>query len=172
MITIEFTEEAKKALHYERFHHPHPKVQRKMEVLWLKSQGESHNKIARFTGLTVNMITHYLKEYQSGGIERLKQLKFYGNHSQLEKHTKTIEDHFKEHPPSTIKEAMGRIEQLTGLKRSEVQIGKFLKRIGLKRRKVGMIPAKADVKKQEDFKKNSRTASRRSQAGKKNFVFC
>ena len=162
MITIEFTEEEKKALNHERFHHPHPKVQRKMEALWLKSHGESHNKIAKLTGVTVNMVTHYIKEYKTGGIERLKQLNFYRHHSQLEKHTKSIEEDFKDHPPATIKEAMDRIEKLTGLKRSDVQTGKFLKRIGFKRRKVGMVPAKADVKEQEDFKKNSRTASRGS----------
>jgi hypothetical protein len=48
---------------------------------------------------------------------------------------------------------MGRIEKLTGLKRGEVQIGSFLKRVGLTRRKIGMIPAKADVQRQEEFKK-------------------
>ena len=45
MIKIEFTEGAIQALNYERYHHPHPRVQRKMEALWLKSQGEPHNKI-------------------------------------------------------------------------------------------------------------------------------
>ncbi len=38
MIYLEFTEEEKQSLYYERFHHPHPRVQRKMEALWLKSQ--------------------------------------------------------------------------------------------------------------------------------------
>ncbi|MDM8568921.1 IS630 family transposase, partial [Thiotrichales bacterium HSG1] len=35
MIQIEFLEEEREALHYERYHHPHPRVQKKMEVLWL-----------------------------------------------------------------------------------------------------------------------------------------
>ena len=39
MIRIEFTEEAIEKLRYERFHHPHPRVQRKMEALLLKSDG-------------------------------------------------------------------------------------------------------------------------------------
>jgi hypothetical protein len=26
-------------IRHDRYHHPHPRVQRKMEVLWLKSQG-------------------------------------------------------------------------------------------------------------------------------------
>lgn len=160
MINIEFTKEEKQALNHERYHHPHPKVQRKMEALWLKSQGESHQTIARLTGVTINMITRYIKEYRAGGIERLKQLQYQRSHGELDKHVRSIEEDFKQHPPATIKEAMGRIERLTGLKRSEVQISKFLKRIGLTRRKIGMVPAKADIQRQEEFKKNSATKAR------------
>ena len=36
MSSIEFTESERQALHYKRFHHPHPRVQRKMETVWLK----------------------------------------------------------------------------------------------------------------------------------------
>lgn len=154
MINIEFTAKEKQALHYERYHHPHPKVQRKMDVLWLKSQGESHKKIAQLTGMTINTVTNHIKEYQAGGIERLKQLQYQRPGSELDKHIRSIEQDFQHHPPATIKEAMGRIEKLTGLKRSEVQTGKFLKRMGLTRRKIGMVPAKADVQQQEEFKKN------------------
>jgi hypothetical protein len=32
MIYLEFTEEEKQSLYDERFHHPHPRVQRKMEA--------------------------------------------------------------------------------------------------------------------------------------------
>jgi transposase len=154
MIDLQFTEEEKQALHYERFHHPHPRVQRKMEALWLKSQGESHQHIAQLTGLTPNMITRYLKDYKAGGIEKLKEISFYQPTSELVKHQQTLEDYFKAHPPATIKEAMDRIEKITGLKRSEKSITKFFNKLGLKRRKVGMVPSKADPDKQEAFKKN------------------
>lgn len=155
MIELNFTEEEKQALHYERYHHPHPRVQRKMEALWLKSQGESHQRIAQLTGLTPNMITRYLKDYKAGGIEKLKVISFYQPTSELVKHQQTLEDYFKAHPPATIKEAMDRIEKITGLKRSEKSITKFFNKLGLKRRKVGMVPSKADPEKQEAFKKNS-----------------
>ncbi len=160
MINIEFTKEEKQALHYERYHHPHPKVQRKMEVLWLKSQGESHKKIAKLTGMTINTVTNHIKEYQAGGIERLKHLQYHPAGSELNKHIQSIEQDFRQRPPATIKEAMGRVEKLTGIKRSEVQIGEFLKRMGLTRRKIGMVPAKADVQRQEEFKKNFATKTR------------
>ena len=38
-IQLTFTPDIQEALHYERYHHPVPLVQRRMEVLWLKSHG-------------------------------------------------------------------------------------------------------------------------------------
>ena len=155
MIKIEFTEGEKRALTYERYHHPSPRVQRKMEALWLKSQGISHKRIGQLTGISINVVTQYVKEYQTGGIEKLKEINFHQPKSELFEYRQTIENYFKDHPPATIKEAMDAIEKITGLKRTEKSIRKFLKKIGLSRRKVGMVPSKADVEKQEDFKKNS-----------------
>lgn len=153
MIQINFSEEDIRQLDYERFNHPHPRVQRKMEALWLKSKGLPHNTIAKFSGISSNTLTSYLKDYEEGGIEKLKEIKFYRPKSELTKFSETIESYFKEHPPSSIKEAMNAIEKLTGIRRSEPQIRKFLKYIGMSRRKVGMVPSKADLEKQEDFKK-------------------
>lgn len=153
MIKIAFTEEDIKALNYERYHHPHTRVQRKMEALWFKSQGEPYNKIAQLTGISINVVTQYIKEYQDGGIEKLKEINFYRPESKLSEHKQTIENYFREHPPVTMKEAIGVIEKLTGLKRSEKQVAKFLKKIGLHRRKVGTIPSKVNVDEQEAFKK-------------------
>jgi len=154
MIHLSFTEEEKRALNYERYHHPHPRVQRKMEVVWLKSQDESHQRIAQLTGVTAATVTQLLKDYQAGGIDRLKEIRFRRPVSELASHQKTLEDYFRTHLPATIKEAMNQIEKLIGLKRSERRVKKFLDKLGLKRRKVGMAPSKADPDQQEAFKKN------------------
>ena len=45
-IQLTFTPEIQEALNYERYHHPVPLVQRRMEVLWLKSHGLAHELIA------------------------------------------------------------------------------------------------------------------------------
>ncbi len=47
MIQIKFTTDEIEKLNYERYHYPHPKVQKKMEALYLKSQGLPHNEILR-----------------------------------------------------------------------------------------------------------------------------
>lgn len=155
MINVEFTEADKKALHYERFHHPHPRVQLKMEVVWLKSQGESHQRIGQLTGVHVNTVTAYIREYAEGGIEKLKEVRFKRPESELMEHRESLEAEFRKTPPATVAEAMDRIEKLTGIKRSPTQVRIFLKRLGLKCRKVGVVPAKADVKKQDEFKKKN-----------------
>jgi len=153
MIDVECTPEAIAALHHERYHHPHPRVQRKMDVLLLKSNGLSHKQIARITRVSVNTVTSYVRDYRDGGIDRLKQVNFYKPRSPLEDHRATIEAYFIEKPPATIKEAAHVIAQITGIHRRETQVRTFLYSLGVRRRKVGMIPAKADVQEQEDFKK-------------------
>jgi len=73
MIEIEFTPEEIDALEYERYHHPDPKVQRKMEALYLKSQGIEHQEICRLVRISKPTLVTYLKQYQDGGIEQLKK---------------------------------------------------------------------------------------------------
>lgn len=172
MIRVTFTEEDINVINYERYNHQHPRVRQKMEVLWLKSQGEKNKRIAKLAGVSINVVTDYIKQYRAGGIEKIKVINFYKPVSELTLHTEIIKDYFLKYPPASIKEATSKIEELTGLKRSEVQVAKFLKSIGLHRRKVGMVPGKADVEKQEDFKKNFKSLSGRSKARKKNSIFC
>ena len=154
MIRIEFSDQEIAALDYERYHHPHPRVQRRMEAVLLKSKGLPHNEICRLTGISGNTLRSYLKDYQDGGIGKLKEIRFYKPQSDLVEHKNTIEAYFREHPPASIKEAMAKIEELTGIRRSENRVREFLKSIGMKRMKVGMIPAKADPDEQKEFLEN------------------
>lgn len=153
MIRISFTESDIERLRYERFHHPHPRVQRKIEAILLKSTGMKHKDICGITGVCGNTLRDYLRDYADGGIERLKEVSFYRRESELERHRETIKEYFRQYPPTDMKEAMAAIEQLTGIRRSENRVREYLKKIGMKRRKVGMIPAKADPEKQERFVK-------------------
>jgi transposase len=160
MIRIQFSDAEKEALHYGRFHHPHPLVQKKMEVLWLKSQGLAHKEIIRLARVTGKTLVTYLHEYQIGGIEQIKRLKYRGQPSKLHAHRESIEDHLKAHPPATINEACAKITELTGIRRSPCQVRLFLKNhCGMRRIKTGVLPAKADPVKQEEFKKKPRATA-------------
>ena len=69
MIEIQFTAEEIKALDYERYHHPHPRVMKKMEAVWLKSQGLSHSEIVRLTSISplTNLQCHNVLEARCYG---------------------------------------------------------------------------------------------------------
>lgn len=143
MITIEFSPTDIDTLEYERYHHPHPKVQKRMEAVYLKSQKVPHCEICRLCRICKTTLTTYLAQYQMGGIERLKQLDYQGQPSELNQHGATLEAYFKEHAPRSTAEAQATIEKLTGLKRNPTQVQAFMKRLGLKCRKVGFVPGRA-----------------------------
>ena len=158
MVSIRFAEEDKQALNYERFHYPDPRVQRKMEVLWLVSQGLGLSEGARLAGVSVKTVRRYIEQYQRGGIEALKQSLYRVPQSELDQHAETLKEYFEKDPPSTVKEAQAAIEKLTGIRREETQVRAFLKRLGMRRRKMATVPGKVD----EVKKKNSAPSWRRN----------
>jgi transposase len=127
-IQLQLTPEVLKEIHYQRYNHPAPLVQRRMEAIWLKGHGLSHGQIAELVGVTENTIRDYFELYQQGGIEKLKELNYSGSESKLGVHIASLEAYFRENPPASIKEAQSEIETITGVKRSETQVAEFLKK--------------------------------------------
>jgi transposase len=154
MIKITLTEAEIAELRHWRFHHPDPHIQVRMEALYLRSQGVANHDILRLCGISKASFHRYLTAYVTGGIEPLKHLEPRRPRSALHHHRTTIEADFRQRPPATVAEAAVRIAALTGIARKPTQVRQFLKTLGMKPRKVGMIPAKADVEAQETFKKS------------------
>jgi transposase len=149
MIQMTFTDAEIAVLEYERYHHPSPHVQKRMEIVYLKSQGLAHGQIARLCRISRQTLVSTLHLYQQGGIERLKHFRYAGQPSPLNAHQATLEAHFRAHPPRTVAEAQATIEHLTGIRRSPTQIRAFLKRIGMQLRKVGAIPGRAHTEEKQ-----------------------
>jgi transposase len=151
MIQIAFTDAEIATLAYERYHHPAPAVQKRMDVVYLKSQGVPHHAIARLCRMSRQTVVTILHLYQDQGIERLKHFYFAGQPSALNDHQSTVEAYFRTHPPRTVADAQATIAQLTGIRRSPTQIRAFLKRMGMQVRKVGAMPGRAhDPSKQQE----------------------
>jgi transposase len=159
MIQIDFSEEEIKQLNYERYHYPHPLVQKRMEALYLKSQKLSHQLICQICRISKTTLIVYLKIYKEGGREGLKKLGYQGQSSELNQHSITIEEYFQKNPPRTATEASAMIEKVTGIKRSPTQVREFMKKIGMKTCKIGYIPGKATnsdkIEEQEQFQKET-----------------
>ncbi|GAB4349706.1 MAG: hypothetical protein OHK0047_43720 [Leptolyngbyaceae cyanobacterium] len=126
-----------------------------MEALYLKSQGCPHWQIVQLLRITEPTLLSYLRDYQNGGIAKLKQLTFYRPQSQLKQHQESLEAYFREHPPKNLAQAAAKIAALTGIVRSREQVRVFLKSMGMSGRRVGVLPAKADPDAQEEFVKKN-----------------
>ena len=141
MRIITFTAEDRKALAHDRYHYPDPRVQRKMEALWLKSHGLNHDDIAAYADVSRRTVQRYLDQYQEGGLPRLRRRRRQHPHGALAEHQDSLEEYFLKHPVRSAKQARALIEQQTGVRRSLSQVRYFLKgRLGLRWRKTGAIP--------------------------------
>jgi len=141
MRTFTFTAEERRDLAHDRYHHPDPRVQRKMEVLWLKSHGLNHDDIATYADVSRRTVQRYLDEYLDGGLPRLRRCPAHQPRSALVAHETSLEEYFQKHPPRSTKQARALIEQHTGVRRGLSQVRHFLKdHLGLRWRKVGAIP--------------------------------
>src|SRR3954470_5945828 len=101
MIQSTFSEEGLAALNYERYDHTSPQIQKRMEVLYLKSKDLPHHEIRRLCGISKPTLVTYLRAYHLGGIEHVEHQHYHGQPSDLKRHHETIEAYFKEHPPRT-----------------------------------------------------------------------
>ena len=123
-----FSPEVLAEIRHDRYHHPHPRVQRKREVLWLKSRGLTHAEIAEFADVSPRSVQRYLDEFEQGGLDSLRHLGWQGQHCELDEHQGSLEDYFLEHPPRSAREAQEAIERLTGIRRGLSQVRAFLKK--------------------------------------------
>ena len=116
------------ALNDERFHHPVPLVQCRMEVLWLKSHGLPHEPIAVLGNLSETTLREHFQLYLAGGVEGLKQVHFYHPENEWVQHVNSLEEYFRVNPPASIKQAQSEIETPSGIRRSEPPVREFLKK--------------------------------------------
>ena len=151
MLTMDLPQKDIDALHFERFHHPHPRVQLKMEAVYLKSQGLAHHDICRLARISENTLRSSLRQYQECGVERLERTDWDGPTSGLADHRQTIEERSRKNPPRSTAQAAAENERRTGVRRGLAQVHNFLKGVGLKFRKHWIIPAKADAAEQAKF---------------------
>ncbi len=129
-----------------RYHHPHPRVQRKMEVLWLKAHqqatGLTHAQMATLAGVSRATLQRYLAAYQGGGLDAVRRIPWKGaGPTALAEHTFSLEEHFWDHPPRSARQAQAVIAQQTGVRRGLTQVRSFLRsHLGLRYLKAGAVP--------------------------------
>lgn len=137
---VNLTEDEQRIVNEEREFHPASHVRRKMLVLWSLHCGLKRAQAARVAGVGLATVERYVAAYREGGLEGLRRWNVQGPVSDLAQHREAIRQSFEQQPVSTIAEAGVRIEQLTGLKRGQTQVRRFLKGLGLKWQRIRALP--------------------------------
>ena len=123
----------------------------KLLVIRMHHEGAKHGFIAKVFNLHANTITNYLKEYSQGGLASTLEDRYYRPSSSLEPFLECLKCSFRAAPLADAKQAVARIESLTGIRLSESQARRFMKGLGMKIRKACSIPGKANPQLQFEF---------------------
>jgi hypothetical protein len=86
MRRFEFTEEERQTIAKERFEHPNPRVQRRMEILWLKAHRETHERIAALAGVGRRTAQRVLDVFAAGRLEAVRPFHETGRSNGLTPH--------------------------------------------------------------------------------------
>jgi len=154
MIRVNIKEEDKIFLAKERYEHPHPRVNQRMDCLHLKSKGISNKEICNIVDICENTLLSYFKMYNVGGLEKLREINFNCPKSEMEKHVNEIRQYLIDNPPASISEAAAKIKEITGIERKPTQVRKYLKNLGFRCLTVGVVPAKALTEEKKTNKRN------------------
>jgi len=153
MLQANYTTDERNTFDYQRYHYPDPRIMRRFEVLWLHANGKRVSEIATLVQQDRRTVRTVIKNFQQGGIELVTKINYPHPTSELAQHAASLIQEFTVRPPASAKEAAFRIKKLVGIERSPERVRVFMKSLGMNFRKVGAIPAKADLEKQEEFKK-------------------
>jgi len=119
--------------------------------LKMHQQKVSHTAITKVLNISANTVTSYLKEFRNHGISGVLEDRSYRPSSSLEPFMGCLRCSFLAHPPTDVAAAIERIFMLTAIRFSEAQTRRTLHKMGLKYRKTGVIPGKADPQLQFEF---------------------
>ena len=133
---------------------PKFQIRQRMHFVLLKAKGYTHEMIADILDVSSRVTFVWGQVLCEDGFEALATLNYKGQPSKLKEFGEQLVFDFIQKPVATLKEAQKRIKEISGFERSLPQVRHFMLKNNLKRRKVGQIPAKADLEAQDYFKKN------------------
>jgi transposase len=152
MLKPDFTEEEIEQLYRLFMEHPSGAVKKKLHVVYLKALGLLHQDIVRIARVSGDSVTRYVQAYVEGGVLTLCTSQYYCPVSALLPYRDALKTQFQAQPPHTVAEASHTIDKLTGIKLALSACRDFRrKHLGMKCRKMGVIPSKADPDKQKAF---------------------
>lgn len=143
MITLELTEEQINELYHAALFNNQPRNRKKALVVYLRAIGQSCHEVAQITRVDKDTVTNHVKKYANAGLQGLLAENYHQSKSQLEPHTEQLKKLFGKQPPHTVNQASEMIFETTGICLKPSACRDFLKKIGMKCRRCGLMPGKA-----------------------------
>ena len=113
-------------------------------LITMHHQGAQHSFIASCLRISAPTLIAYLKEYRDGGLSTVLEDRYFRPASALDPFWQCLICSFKAAPVANAKAAVARIETLTGIRRSESQCRRVMKKMGMSLKKSAPIPGKAN----------------------------
>lgn len=148
------------------------KFRRKLMALKMRASGVPAKMIATSLGVTERTLSNYLSEYRNGGLAATMEDKAYSPDSSIQPHWELLKSDFRREPVGCAKQARVRILKLTGITLSPSQTRRIMTQLGMRYRKTGQIPGKADGQLQLEFlEQELRPKLDEAKAGKRKVFF-
>ena len=127
---------------------------RRLMAIRMHALDVPNSKIAGVLRISADTVTNYIKLYRDEGLAGLVENRYHRPVSSVGPFLEEIAASFAEAPVSTASEGGARIEEISGIKLSDSQVARLMRRLGMKYRKSAAMPGKCDVQMQFDFLDN------------------
>ena len=157
MIELELSKEQFDELHREASKNPVERARRKCWVVYLRGRGISRKEVSSIVRVDEDTVTEYVRKYVEGGLKLLLFDDYRKPKGRLDDHTEHLRRVFESEPPHTVNEAIEIIERETGVRFKNSGCRSFLRKLGMRFRRCGLVPGNAfgedgkQRKTQEDF---------------------
>lgn len=143
MITLELTEKQITELYQIAHLNAQARNRKKALIVYLRAMGKPCHEVARLMRVDKDTVTSHMKKYASGGLQGLLAENYRQSKSQLELYVEPLKKLFEKQPPHTVNQASEMIYETTGIRLQNSACRDFLKKIGMKCRRCGLVPGKA-----------------------------
>lgn len=124
-LSKEELEELDCRLEYER----NVQIRKRLECIKLKNEWTRNTEISQHLGVHVSTVSTWIKDYISGGFEKLCKWNFTGRKSKLLPHKDLLEEYLTEHIVENICELRDFLLEETGIKISCCQLWRFADKV-------------------------------------------
>ena len=124
---------------------------RRLMAVRMHGLGVANSQIAAILRISLDTVTNYLKLYRDEGLAGLVEDRYHRPASSVEPYIEEIVASFAAAPVATASEGGARIEELTGIKLSDSQVGRIMRRLGMRYQKSASVPGNCDPQMQFDF---------------------